>query len=114
MLLANIAVSHKLATSFPEEALLRCHPPPKDKGLTDLTESLQKYGINLAFSSAKDLNESFEAIADPVQRDLLRLLAIKKMKRAEYYCTGSQDISMYPHYALAIPLYTHFTYDNLI
>lgn len=110
MLLANMAVSQKLASEFPEEALLRCHPAPLPKQLTDLAESLVPYGITLDTSSSKALNDSFEAIADPLQRNLLRLLSIKKMKRAEYYCTGSRDISQYYHFALGVPLYTHFTY----
>lgn len=31
------------------------------------------------------------------------------MQRAKYFCTGVLDISKYSHYALNVPLYTHFT-----
>lgn len=31
------------------------------------------------------------------------------MLRAKYFCTGMLDISKYAHYALNVPLYTHFT-----
>ena len=31
MLLANMAVAEEIEKSFPETALLRCHPPPKQK-----------------------------------------------------------------------------------
>ncbi|KAI8906431.1 hypothetical protein EDD86DRAFT_210705 [Gorgonomyces haynaldii] len=109
MLLANMAVAHKLAKSYPDAALLRCHPAPLEKGMRELAEELSPYGIELDISSSKKLQESFESIQDPLQRELLRLLAIKKMKRANYFCTGSVDVSQYYHYALGVPLYTHFT-----
>ena len=31
MLLANMAVAHKIWRAFPEKAMLRRHPPPKEK-----------------------------------------------------------------------------------
>lgn len=31
------------------------------------------------------------------------------MQRAKYFCTGSYDAVKYRHYALNVPLYTHFT-----
>lgn len=31
------------------------------------------------------------------------------MNRAKYFCSGMLDISKYHHYALNLPLYTHFT-----
>lgn len=111
MLLANIAVSHQLAMSFPEQALLRCHPPPLPQTLLDLASSLAVIGIKLDTTSAKTLNASFEAIENPRHRDLIRSLAVKKMKRAAYFCAGSKDLSQYSHYALGVPLYTHFTYS---
>jgi protein SSD1 len=33
MLLANMSVAHKLHQTYPQEALLRQHGPPKDKAL---------------------------------------------------------------------------------
>lgn len=55
------------------------------------------------------MQDSFESIPEVQHRTLLRLLFIKKMKRAQYFCTGSTDLSKFSHYALGIPLYTHFT-----
>jgi protein SSD1 len=31
------------------------------------------------------------------------------MQRAKYFCTGTLDIAKYHHYALNMPLYTHYT-----
>jgi protein SSD1 len=39
----------------------------------------------------------------------MRQLAIKPMQRAKYFCTGALDINKWGHYALNVPLYTHFT-----
>jgi len=39
----------------------------------------------------------------------LQLLASKAMVKAKYFCAGMLDIAKYQHYALNVPLYTHFT-----
>ena len=36
MLLANMAVAHHISNAYPEVALLRRHPPPKDKSMDNL------------------------------------------------------------------------------
>lgn len=52
---------------------------------------------------------SFEAVDDPAARRLLELLSFKATQRAKYFCAGMLDIAKYQHYALNVPLYTHFT-----
>jgi protein SSD1 len=109
MLLANMAVAKKISLAYPEAALLRRHPPPLVKALDEVIEQLAKEGIVLDASTAGSLHTSLDAIADPQKQMLSRLLLIKGMKRAEYFCSGSVDISTFSHYALCVPLYTHFT-----
>ena len=104
-----MAVAKKISASYPEAALLRRHPSPLQKALEEVTEMLKKEGIVLDIESAGSLHSSLEAVEDPIKRMLARLLLIKGMKRAEYFCTGSVDISTFSHYALNVPLYTHFT-----
>ena len=36
MLLANMAVAHKISETYPELSLLRRHPPPKGKAIEHL------------------------------------------------------------------------------
>jgi len=36
------------------------------------------------------------------------------MNRARYFCTGMLDIAKYSHWALNVPLYTHFTVCQLV
>lgn len=41
---------------------------------------------------------------------MLLQMCVKPMQRARYFCTGAlQDQNLYRHYALCVPLYTHFT-----
>ncbi|KAJ3323006.1 DIS3-like exonuclease 2 [Boothiomyces sp. JEL0866] len=109
MLLANMAVAHKISNHFPETSLLRRHPPPLEKALDQVKSQLEKEGIPLDITSAQTLNESLDAISDPTIQFICRLMTIKGMKRASYFCTGAADINQFSHYALSVPLYTHFT-----
>ena len=58
MLLANMAVAHKIFSTFPEQALLRRHPPPQTKMLSDLVEFCDQMGLSMDVSSAGALNVS--------------------------------------------------------
>lgn len=60
-------------------------------------------------SSSGTLMKSFDAVTDPTARRLLELLSFKATQRAKYFCAGMLDIAKYGHYALNVPLYTHFT-----
>jgi protein SSD1 len=52
---------------------------------------------------------SLESVENPTARRLLELLSHKATHRAKYFCAGMLDIAKYNHYALNVPLYTHFT-----
>lgn len=58
MLLANMAVAHKIHGAFPEQALLRRHPPPQTKMLGDLVEFCDQMGLAVDVSSAGALHVS--------------------------------------------------------
>ncbi|TPX40120.1 hypothetical protein SeLEV6574_g06777 [Synchytrium endobioticum] len=109
MLLANMAVATKLRQAFPEDALLRRHEHPSPSALAEFLGMVSKLGIEIDPTSSSTLQASFDAIASRDVRYVLRLLAIKPMKRARYFRTGSSQITPSWHYALNVPLYTHFT-----
>lgn len=69
----------------------------------------ENLGYVLDGSSAGALQASFNEIESPEVKETLLILAIKPMQRAKYFCTGLLDISKYVHYALNVPMYTHFT-----
>ncbi|KAH8927584.1 RNB-domain-containing protein [Atractiella rhizophila] len=109
MLLANTSVAAKIASGLPEQALLRRHEEPLERRIDAFVERAKKMGYEFDNSSAGSLNQSFERISDPNHKIVLQTLATKSMLRAKYFCSGMLDIAKYSHYALNVPLYTHFT-----
>lgn len=115
MLLANMAVAHKIHRAFPERALLRRHPPPQTKMLHDLMEFCSQMGLPVDFSSAGALNRSLtETFGDDkysqARKEVLTNMCSRPMQMALYFCSGTlRDPAQFQHYALNVPLYTHFT-----
>lgn len=110
MLLANMAIAHHINAAYPETALLRRHPKPHEKQLEDVIEICKSFGINFNGTSSKTIQESLSQfpLSSP-EREVLVNLTMRPMKNAEYFCTGSVEEDQYGHYALCVPLYTHFT-----
>ncbi|XP_011252572.2 DIS3-like exonuclease 2 isoform X1 [Camponotus floridanus] len=121
MLLANVTVATKLYTAIPEMALLRIHKDPSKYSLNTVCDTLRKYGIHLNGETAKSLQASIrhydpEYNAISVNNSMKYIMTViinlcsKTMMRAEYICSSTisslQDLR---HYALNVPLYTHFT-----
>ncbi|XP_076370969.1 dis3 like 3'-5' exoribonuclease 2 [Tachypleus tridentatus] len=115
MLLANMAVAHKIYKHFPKQAFLRCHPPPQMKMMEDIVDSCAAVGIHLNASSAGTLQASLaeyygEDLYSAARIQVLTALCSKPMNRALYFCCGwVKDPKCFHHYALNVPLYTHFT-----
>lgn len=116
MLLANMAVAHRLYKAFPDSAFLRSHPPPDDAQLTEVDAICKAYGVALDITSAGTLQTSLNAVVgegDELARAKLNVLThllSKPMRMALYFCTGRRDDpASFEHYALNVPLYTHFT-----
>lgn len=115
MLLANIATAHRIHRHFPELALLRCHPQPKSKLVQELQVKCETLKINLNFSSAGALHNSLNTtLGDDeyaaARKEVLTHLCSRPMQMAMYFCSGEwRDPQFYKHYALNVPLYTHFT-----
>ncbi|XP_066458750.1 DIS3-like exonuclease 2 isoform X2 [Eleutherodactylus coqui] len=115
MLLANMAAAHKIYRRFPELALLRRHPPPQTKLLNDLIEFCDQMGIKLDFTNSgalhKSLNDQFGADEySAARKEVLTNMCSRPMQMAVYFCTGMlRNETLFHHYALNVPLYTHFT-----
>lgn len=122
MLLANMTVATKLYTAFPKTALLRIHKDPSKYSLNSLCDTLQKFGIHLNGETAKNLQDSIRHYENPENNAttlnnsmkyimmVIINLCSKTMTRAEYICTStSSSLQDLKHYALNVPLYTHFT-----
>ncbi|KAJ8274659.1 hypothetical protein COCON_G00092840 [Conger conger] len=115
MLLANMAVAHQIYRSFPKQSLLRRHPPPQTKMVDCLTEFCDQMGLNLDFSSAGALHRSLNEMVgndhySSARKEVLTNMCSRPMQMAIYFCTGVlKDETLFRHYALNVPLYTHFT-----
>lgn len=55
MLLANMAVARKIYRAFPEKAVLRRHPEPQDKQLSDLEQLCEGMGLSIDTTSSKTI-----------------------------------------------------------
>lgn len=114
MLLTNMTVAKRIYEDHPNLAFLRSHPPPSTYMLKELAKSLQPLGIDLEISSAGDLHRSLLPHVGPECTDkgkamVLNMLCAKPMTRAKYFCAHGCDDDDFHHYALNVPLYTHFT-----
>ncbi|KAK6732123.1 hypothetical protein RB195_016481 [Necator americanus] len=115
MLLANIAVATKIESCFPQTAFLRRHSPPKQKVLREVLEVCEKIGFPLDAASSARLASSlskFQGGSSLLQsiNQVLSMLLAKPMQSGYYMCAGSaKKKEEYHHYALNVPLYTHFT-----
>ncbi|EST06187.1 Nucleic acid-binding, OB-fold [Kalmanozyma brasiliensis GHG001] len=109
MLQANMAVAQQIAFGLPELALLRRHEKPLDRRLEGFLRRAKSMGYDIDVSSGGALHRSLKAIEDESARQALQALVTNSMMKAKYFCTGMVDIAKYHHYALNVPLYTHFT-----
>ncbi|XP_013190876.2 DIS3-like exonuclease 2 [Amyelois transitella] len=114
MLLANMTVARRIKEDHPELAFLRCHPPPSLYMLKQLAKALKPMGIDLEITSAGKLHRSLLPYVGPDCTDkgramVLNMLCAKPMTRAKYFCAYGCEDDDFHHYALNVPLYTHFT-----
>ncbi|KAJ1039276.1 hypothetical protein NDA10_005142 [Ustilago hordei] len=109
MLQANMAVAQQIAAGLPDLALLRRHEKPLDRRLEGFLSRAKSMGYEIDISSGGALHRSLREIKDDNARQALQALVTNAMMKAKYFCTGMVDIAKYHHYALNVPLYTHFT-----
>ncbi|GIY31817.1 DIS3-like exonuclease 2 [Caerostris extrusa] len=110
-----MCVARHIYETFPTLSLLRRHPPPQPKMLTDIVSMCETMGVILDPSSSSTLQSSIaqykgDDYLSKARTELLMNLISKPMNCALYFCTGVlEEPSMFCHYALNVPLYTHFT-----
>ena len=118
MLLANMSVAKKIHSAYPELAVLRNHPEPKETMLLKLLQSLKAHGVDMDFSTSKALAlslKNFEPKDENDQQQKAKYVALvnmcsKPMELARYLVSGDgAPNEFYRHYALSVDLYTHFT-----
>ncbi|XP_052204958.1 DIS3-like exonuclease 2 isoform X2 [Diospyros lotus] len=116
MLLANRTAAEVTSRAYPDNALLRRHPEPNLRKLREFEAFCSKHGLKLDTSSSGQLHQSLEQIGEMLKNDtelfnILVSFASKPMQLATYFCSSNLKGSEndWRHYALAVPVYTHFT-----
>lgn len=112
MIYANHWVARKIQESFPHQALLRRHPPPRQEFFSQLVDCATAAGFTIDTSTNKALADSLDRAVDPqdpLVNRLLRMMATTAMSQAQYFSTGLHSQDQCYHYGLALDRYTHFT-----
>jgi protein SSD1 len=106
---ANAYVAERLAQGLPDKALLRRQSAPNPRRLQTFVERMTALGYDIDSSSSGTLQNSLFKVEDPDLRKGMETVLLKSMHRAKYYVAGKTAKLLWPHYALNVPLYAHFT-----
>jgi protein SSD1 len=106
--LANAFVAKKILAGLPEKALLRRQAPPNPRRLATIAERMGAIGYSIDNESSGTLQNSLFQVEDSDIRKGMETLVIKSMPRAKYYVAGKVPEDQRSHYALNLPVYTHF------
>ena len=106
---ANAFVAQRVLAALPDKAFLRRLAPPNPRRLVTFAERMTKAGFEIDANSSGGLQSSLFQVQDPELRKGMETLLVKAMQRAKYYVGGTVAEQQQQHYALNLPLYTHFT-----
>ncbi|EPQ62312.1 Bgt-2133 [Blumeria graminis f. sp. tritici] len=105
---ANAFVAQKIFKGLPEKAFLRRQSAPKPGRLQTFAERMNLIGHVIDTTSSGSVQNSLFKIEDADVRKGMETLFVKTMHRAKYFVPGKTSTKIYEHYALNLPLYTHF------
>ncbi|KAI4117509.1 MAG: hypothetical protein LQ345_002266 [Seirophora villosa] len=106
---ANSYVAQKIATALPDKAFLRRQASPNPRRLQTFAERMTRLGYDIDTSSSGALQNSLFNVKDAAIRKGMETLLVKAMQRAKYFVASKEQAENYQHFALNLPLYTHFT-----
>ena len=106
---ANSLVAEKIAAALPDKALLRRHASPKAGRLQTFAERMTNVGYEINTTSSGTLQDSLFKVQDSAMRKGMETLLVKTLSRAKYIVAGKTPQEQLPHFALNLPVYTHFT-----
>ena len=105
----NAFVAETIYEAMPDRALLRKQASPNPRRLQLFAERMHNINIDIDISSSASLQNSLFRIEDEQVRKGTETLAIKSMGRAKYVIPAKATDGQLSHYALNLPMYTHFT-----
>lgn len=102
-------VAEKIYSKLGECSFLRRQMAPISTKLNAFKLKVQHFDFDIDTTSSETLMKSILEIQDQDARDGLAVLLYKTLSRARYFIAGKVDPDQYEHYALNLPLYTHFS-----
>lgn len=105
----NAVIAEKIYTQLQDRALLRRQAPPNPRRMQTFAERMSNIGYDMDISSSASLQNSLFRIEDAEVRKGMETLVVKAMGRARYVLPGKLPDPGLSHFALNMPLYTHFT-----
>lgn len=105
----NAVVAQKIYQVFGDRALLRKQASPNPRRLKTFADRMNNIGYDVDISTSAGLQNSLFRIEDDEVRKGMETLAVKAMGRAKYVIGAKVPDGIVEHYALNLPLYTHFT-----
>eukprot|EP00667_Euglena_gracilis_P001172 EG_transcript_1172 len=109
MLLANMQVAQKLVSWLPVQSLVRRHGGPLRKKLEPALEVIEQYGVRINAQSGPAMAQSLASLGTDRRAQIVRLALTYCMQLAKYCCSDDVEELGLHHFALNVPLYTHFT-----
>ncbi|KAI9820004.1 MAG: hypothetical protein M1827_006575 [Pycnora praestabilis] len=106
---ANSYVAEKIAAGLPEKAFLRRQASPNPRRLQTFADRMTRIGYEIDTTNSGTLQNSLFDVEDSSIRKGMETLLVKAIQRAKYFVAGKTTQQLWPHYALNLPLYTHFT-----
>lgn len=106
---ANLYVAQRLAEGLPEKALLRRQAAPNSRRLQTFVDRMTALGYDIDASSSGALQNSLFKVEDTDLRKGMETLVLKSLQRAKYFVASKTPKSIWSHYGLNLPVYTHFT-----
>jgi protein SSD1 len=106
---ANYFVAQKIFAAMPDKAFLRRQTPPNPRRLLTFVDRMTRAGFNVDSSSSGTLQNSLFEVGDVELRKGMETLLVKTLQRAKYYIGNQIAEDHRQHFALNLPLYTHFT-----
>ena len=105
----NSLVAQTIYEKMGERALLRRQANPNPRRLQTFSERMFNIGYEMDTTTSASLQNSLFRIEDEDVRKGMETLVVKAMPRAKYFVPGKIPDEYLTHYALNLPVYTHFT-----
>lgn len=105
----NSIVAETIYQKLGDLAFLRRQSKPIATKLASFEKKVTKLGYEVDITDSQSLLSSILAIQDEATRTGVEILLFKALSRAKYFVAGKVESDQYDHFALNLPLYTHFT-----